>query len=847
MPAAGGRSTLGILLPDTPMPLRRWIRTEVPLAALALLLASLPTCAFAAPPQSDYDADGAADVFWRNSSTGDDALWRSGERNLSRPVTAVLNPAWHVVAEGDFDGDGRSDLLWRQQASGANAIWPAADYAASQTLAAVTDLRWRVAGSGDFDGDGRSDVFWRDTVTGANAIWRSAQRSTSLAVTGVTNMEWNVAAIGDFNGDGKSDLFWRNAVTGADIIWNSADAASRQSVAGVTDPAWMIVGAGDFDGDGRADVFWRNTQTGADVVWRSGSKTTTLAVTGVTSQDWQVAAIGDYNGDGRADVFWRNARTGADVIWYSADAGRQHAMSAVTDQAWAPVPAAGQRPGASAPAFLVSAASPFTAGCDGAAATGILYPNAEVEPTLAVSPVDARSLIGAWQQDRWSDGASRGIVAAASSDGGMTWTRRVLPFSRCGGGNAGNGGDYARSTDPWLTIAPDGGAYLMALSTTGGTFQSGSINAMLVSRSTDAGHSWSAPVTLIRDGASAFNDKNAITADPGNAALAYAVWDRLTPNGNGPTYFTRTTNGGASWEPARAIYNPGGTNQTIGNLIVVLPDGVLVDLFTEIDVASDGSNSAVLAVIRSSNKGLSWSAPIRIADNLAIGTRDPQTNAPVRDGADVAQMAVAPDGRVYVVWQDARFSGGVVDGIALSTSADGGLHWSAPVRVNRIGNVAAFTPSVHVRRDGTIGIRYFDLRSDTADATSLLAAHWLATSANGGATWREAPVSPAFDLDTAPNAEGVFVGDYMALASRGALFLPFFVRTNSGDTGNRTDVFLAPAVFAASDAVAFETVPAAAPTAVLAAGFAQRVQAQLARVRAEVRPRSTPPRQASPP
>jgi len=376
----------------------------------------------------------------------------------------------------------------------------------------------------------------------------------------------------------------------------------------------------------------------------------------------------------------------------------------------------------------------------------------------------------------------------------------------------------------------------MALSSTGGTFAAGSSNAMLVSRSLDGGLSWSAPATLIRDGANAFNDKNSITADPTDAALAYAVWDRLTPDGNGPTYFTRTTNGGVSWEPARPIYNPGGINQTIGNLVAVLPDGSLLDLFTEIDVASDHSDSAFLAVIRSADKGRTWSAPVRIADNLAVGTRDPRTGAPVRDSADIPQIAVGPGGAVYVVWQDARFSGGVVDGIAMSRSTDGGRHWTAPVRVNRASTVAAFVPSVHVRSDGTVGISYYDFRSDTADTTSLLTDYWLAYSDDGGASWREHRVSRTFDLDTAPNAGGYFLGDYQALASRGALFVPFFVRTNSGNTANRTDVFVVPAVSVATDATAFQATPAPSTRRAPASAFRHRVHANLERIRARIPP-----------
>jgi hypothetical protein len=41
--------------------------------------------------------------------------------------------------------------------------------------------------------------------------------------------------------------------------------------------------------------------------------------------------------------------------------------------------------------------------------------------------------------------------------------------------------------------------------------------------------------------------------------------------------FTRTTNSGASWEPARAIFRPRANQFSIGHQIVVLSDGTLVD------------------------------------------------------------------------------------------------------------------------------------------------------------------------------------------------------------------------------------------------------------------------------
>ena len=433
------------------------------------------------------------------------------------------------------------------------------------------------------------------------------------------------------------------------------------------------------------------------------------------------------------------------------------------------------------PQFRASDVSAFAPGCDSVAASGTLFQNAEVEPMLAVDPTNASNLIGVWQQDRWSNGGSHGLMTGYSSDGGRTWGRTAAAFSRCAGGNAGNGGNYERASDPWVTFAPDGTAYQISLSFSGAENQPGSVSAVLVSHSADHGRTWSAPATLIRDGPAAFNDKESITADPTDARYVYATWDRLEGD-RGPTWFARTTDAGATWEPASPIFDPGVNNQTLNNQIVVLPGGVLVNFFTRFNP------DPALAIIRSTDKGVTWSAPVVIAQAQALGVRDPENRTDVRDSATLGSIAVSRQGTLVVAWQDARFSGGVRDGIALSRSTDGGLTWSAPVRVNRDPNVPAFSPSVTVRDDGTIGVTYYDFRNNTADPSTLPTDLWL-TQSGDGVTWRESHVAGPFDLSIAPNALGLFLGDYHALASIGTTFVPFYVRTNDGNPANRTDVF----------------------------------------------------------
>ena len=450
------------------------------------------------------------------------------------------------------------------------------------------------------------------------------------------------------------------------------------------------------------------------------------------------------------------------------------------------------------PEYRASSPSPFAANCEGIALSGTVAVNSEVEPHFAVDPGSPQRYFGAWQQDRWTSGGASGLGVGVSIDGGHSWSRSFPPFSRCAGGNAANGGNYERSSDPWVAISPDGTAYVIAIAFNGASLTPGSASSVLVSRSIDHGISWSAPTTLVREGGDVFHDKESITADPVDSSFVYAVWDRVSVANFGPTWFSRSVDGGASWEPARPIYDPGLNSQTLGNVIVVLPNGSLVDMYTHIDAAANGSSTAYLDLIRSADKGVTWSTPVRVASQLSVGTVDPETGMRVRDGGLVPAVAVGADGTLFAAWQDSRFTNGTHDGIVAAHSDDGGLSWSAPARVNSNIAVAAFIPAVNVRADGVVGITYFDLRQNTSDSNTLYTDLWLARSTDA-VNWQESQISGPFDLTKAPQASwgtglGYFIGDYQGLASTGSLFVPFYARTTAEGNGNRTDIFAAPAI-----------------------------------------------------
>src|SRR5262249_54167099 len=143
---------------------------------------------------------------------------------------------------------------------------------------------------------------------------------------------------------------------------------------------------------------------------------------------------------------------------------------------------------------------------------------------------------------------------------------------------------------------------------------------------------------------------------------------------------------------------------------------------------------------------------------------------------------------LYAVWTDARFSGFVHDDIAFSMSTDGGLTWSAPIKVNQTptnllaGNQQAFTPSVAVAADGTVAVTYYDFRNNTAQP-GLPTDYWLVhasgnfTSPGSWTADEKRLTDTSFHMENAaPTSRGYFLGDYEGLAAAGNNFYALFAQ-----------------------------------------------------------------------
>lgn len=407
------------------------------------------------------------------------------------------------------------------------------------------------------------------------------------------------------------------------------------------------------------------------------------------------------------------------------------------------------------------------------------------EPVVAVNPVRPGNIVAAWTQGPFQD-----VITATSFNGGQTWQQIQLPLTVC------SGGPFLGTGDEWLSFAPNGVLYGIA----GGINAWPSSAVYEVVKSTDGGLHWATSLLPGSDGVDPPPEHGSLTADPTNPAFVYAIWDGHSSPHSTSAVFARTTNGGSTWEPARAIVEPAPQSFIQFSQILVLPNGTLVDLYQFYAQQPNGPITLTsLQLLRSTDHGQSWSTPVNAVTMTPLynpdGTSlvvDPETGQLVWDNTDQASTVDLRNGNLYAVWEDGRFSNFQYNDIAFSMSGDGGFSWSAPIRVNQTplnipaANRQTFRPSIAVAANGTIGVSYYDFRFNDP-SPGLPTDFWLVqchpstkSSAADPSCWStEARLnSSSFNLEAVVPMVGgkFFLGDYFGLAAAGNDFVATFIQ-----------------------------------------------------------------------
>ena len=336
------------------------------------------------------------------------------------------------------------------------------------------------------------------------------------------------------------------------------------------------------------------------------------------------------------------------------------------------------------------------------------------EPSLCVDPTDPSRIAVGWRQFDTITSNFRTAGNAYSTDVGKSWTNNTVLTP----------GTFR--SDPVLAADPDGTFYYYSLK---GDFSCDTF------QSVDGGQTWTGPVAALGGDKAWFIVDRTSGAGAGNLYIDWSLFAGCC----GSDTFTRSTDGGSTYDTPQAspgdivwgtldtdsngrLYVCGRSPNNSSELYVAMspnaadpiqtpvftqivevdldgglrfsegpnPGGLLGQMWVAVDRsggANDGNVYALASVnppgsdpldvhfSRSTDGGLTWSAPIRINDDATD------------NGAYqwFGTMSVAPNGRIDVVWNDTRNDPSVTfSETYYSYSNDGGVTWSASV---------AFTPA----------------------------------------------------------------------------------------------------------------------------------------------------------
>jgi len=369
---------------------------------------------------------------------------------------------------------------------------------------------------------------------------------------------------------------------------------------------------------------------------------------------------------------------------------------------------------------------------------GNITGDAANEPSLAVDPTNPNRMSIGWRQFDTIASNFREAGRAFSQDGGRTWH---FPGVLDPG---------VFRSDPVLTYDADGRFFYSSLRVEAGIYSCD------VYATSTGGATWELPVYAWG------GDKQWITVDRtpsiGRGHL-YQIWS-TAGSCCGNNIFTRSTDGGFSWDnPVTVPQSP------IWGTLDVAPDGTLYAS------GVDSRNLSRILVSRSTSARDPFALPSFTTVLVNLGGSI---------GVFLGPGSPNPDGLLGQVWVVADPSGGArtrwvyvlasVDppgadplDVMFARSTDGGVTWSAPLRVNDdAGNAWQWFGAMSAAPNGRLDVVWNDTRNTGVANRSEL--HY-ATSADGGMTWSASQrLTPEFDSHVGfPNQDKI--GDYVHLVS----------------------------------------------------------------------------------
>ena len=399
---------------------------------------------------------------------------------------------------------------------------------------------------------------------------------------------------------------------------------------------------------------------------------------------------------------------------------------------------------------------------------------AQAEPHIARSLITPDLLVATFQEGRFNDAGAVDCGYSVSSDGGLNWTRALIPNL-----TQASGGPYFRATDPVAGFDLNGNIYL---NTEGATDQSFNNGAIVVSRSSDGGQTFGAPSVVYQpSNNTVFPDKPWMaintfsgTATAGRILATFTLFSNASAVG-GSIRRAYSDNGGMTWSSTASVNS--GVTSAQGSQPVFLPNGNLVIVYWNFGTSSNPRER--LEAVISSDGGATFGNP------KLITLASEYNESSIRTGSFLPSAAAdRGSGNLYVVYQT-RLAGNPK--IAFTKSITGGSTWSTPIAIsdNPSGS-GVFNPAINVSPDGqTLTAVFYDHRDNPGSST--LVDLYMAQSLDGGASWQPniRITSVSSDASLAPlSSSGYMLGDYQGIAeSTGPSVpaVPVWIDTRTGN------------------------------------------------------------------
>ena len=389
------------------------------------------------------------------------------------------------------------------------------------------------------------------------------------------------------------------------------------------------------------------------------------------------------------------------------------------------------------------------------------------EGTIVVDPTDASRVFAA------SNAPGVGLLASVSSDGGATWSSRVIASDTTNPSE-----DLTPACcDPSAAFDRFGNLYL--------TYARDDDAGVDVVYSADAGDTFSTLATF-----HGRLDQPTITTGPDAVWATFKQGSAVAAAGAGVTGKGKTSVGSFT----KPVLIPGSRSGNFGD-IAVGPAGQVAVTYqqgTRLSVSVDPDG---LGPARFGKKVLAAAPKVSGFDRI-VAQRSRGIDAEA--GLAYDRTGGPFSGRLYFVYTDEQPDASDNTDIYLRYSPDDGRTWSAPARVNSDSGLASqFMPRMVVDDSGgDLGFCWYDTRNDTGagspgdtngvagdDAEFFVARARPAT--NGMLIGTDAPVSQGSNnADAAGNS--IDLGDYTGLAFHNGLMLPLWA-DNSNSTGDNPD------------------------------------------------------------